>query len=288
MRQQLNRMFVLGGVSVWLIAGGASAQQVNPELGDVGAQGQASGQVQTQATWQPGVQTTSPPPGADTTVDTDGPVENRFGETDHGKVVGRFGVGFFGVSSVPIGGGDPDEPDADGSVSAPTIGLRYWLWDSMAIEGALGIGVTSSGASVESGNTEAENNGPSAFALALHGGVPLVLAASQHFVFEVIPELNFGFATGGIDDESMANNDIDTSGILFEIGARVGAEIHFGFIDIPELALQGTVGLHLRYEGRGVSVGDTDTSLSSFRFGTNVQGEPWDIFTGAIAAIYYF
>jgi hypothetical protein len=279
-----SRIFVLFAASLWLIAGGASAQ-VNPEVGDVGAQGQASGRVETQGTWQPGTPN-QPPPAAETELDT--PAENRFGTTDHGKVVGRFGVGFFGVASVPIGGGTVAAPDVDDSVDAPTIGLRYWLWDWMAIEGALGLGITSSGASFESGNTSADNNGPSAFALALHGGVPLALAASQHFVFEVIPELNFGFATGGIDDESMANNDIDTSGFLFEIGARVGAEIHFGFIDIPELSLQGTVGLHLRYEGRGVSAGDSDASISSFRFGTNVQGEPWDIFTGSIAAIYYF
>jgi hypothetical protein len=179
-------------------------------------------------------------------------------------------------------------PDFDETVSAPTLGVRYWLQDWLGIEAALGIGIESSGTTLEDDDGSATTNGPSLFALALHGAVPLVFAASHHFAFEVIPELNIGFATGGIDDESPANNDVDVSGVLLEIGARVGAEIQFGFIDIPQLALQATVGLHLRYEGRSQSVGDTDTSNHFFRFGTSIQGEPWDIFQGNISAIYYF
>jgi hypothetical protein len=32
----------------------------------------------------------------------------------------------------------------------------------------------------------------------------------------------------------------------------------------------------------------TTAEQSSTFFGTGVDGEPWDIFTGAIAAVYYF
>jgi len=89
----------------------------------------------------------------------------------------------------------------------------------------------------------------------------------------------------------------DTSGMLIEAGAKAGAEIHFGFIDIPELSLQGSVGLLVRHESRSV---DTTVAVaaappttatveqSSTFFGTGVDGEPWDVFTGSIAAIYYF
>ncbi len=282
-----SRIVVLCAVSLWLMAGGASAQ-VNPELGDVGAQGQV--QTQSQATWQPGVQAQSSPPAPATLDDDDDDVRvsNRFGRTDHGGVVGRFGVGFFGVERVPVAGVDGNDPAFDATVYAPTLGIRYWLQDSLAIEGALGIGVESSGTEVETDGGSTELNGPSYFAMALHGGLPLVFAASQHFVFEVIPELNIGFATGGRDDTSNANADVDLSGFLFEIGGRVGGEIHFGFIDIPELAIQATVGIHMRLESRSLSLGDTDSSNSSFRFGTTMQGEPWDIFSGSLAAIYYF
>jgi hypothetical protein len=275
-------------VAVWLIAGSAFAQ-ANPELGDVGAEGRATATTSTTTSYQT---QTAVPPATTTTTTTETTSEttaipNRFTGTDHGSVVGRFGVGFFGVLSVPIAG-PGNTPDFDENVSAPTLGVRYWLQDWLGIEAALGIGLESSGTTVESDDDDATVNGPSVFALALHGGVPLVFAASKHFAFEVIPELNVGFATGGIDDESPANNDRDVSGFLLEVGARVGAEIQFGFIDIPELALQATVGLHLRYEGRSQSVGDTDTSNSRFRFGTNLQGEPWDIFQGSLSAIYYF
>jgi hypothetical protein len=262
---------------------------VNPELGDVGAQGQVSASTSTTTT-----QTTAVPPATTTTTTTttdttttDANIPNRFAGTDHGSVVGRFGVGFFGVLSVPVAG-PGNTPDFDRTVSAPTIGGRYWLQDWLGIEAALGLGIESSGTTIENDGDEAQQNGPSFFALALHGGLPLVFAASKHFAFEVIPELNVGFATGGIDDESAANNDIDVSGFLLEVGARVGAEIQFGFIDIPELALQATVGMHLSYTGRSQSEGDTDTSHHTLRFGTTMQGEPWDIFQGNISAIYYF
>ena len=267
--------------ALWLAAQGVSAQ-VNPELGDTSA----SGQVTTTQTTTTTTESSSPP--ADD-VGYDGP--NRFSGTDHGSVVGRFGVGFFGVVGVPTPAfdGDGDLTGELATASAPTLGIRYWLQDALAIEAALGFAITSSGTSSESdAGGEAEANGPSNFALALHGGVPLVFAASKHFAFEVIPELNIGFATGGVDDESPANEDIDTSGFLLELGARVGAEIQFGFIDIPELALQATVGVHLRLENRSVSQGDVDTTNSRFSFGTDLQGEPWDIFQGAVATIYYF
>lgn len=288
-----SRVQAICAVSLWLVAGGASAQ-VDPEVGDVGVQGQASTTHSTTTTsqaWPAGTQSTSPPPAATTTTTettTTTTISNRFVDTDHGSVVGHFGVGFFGVVNVPVAGFGMNVDLPDGSVSAPTLGARYWMQDWLGIEAALGLGIESSDTTIDDGGDTATTNGPSFFALALHGAVPLVFAASKHFAFEVIPELNIGFATGGVDDESQANNDRDLSGFLLELGARVGAEIQFGFIDIPQLALQATVGLHLRYEGRSQSLGDTDTSNHQFRFGTTMQGEPWDIFQETITAIYYF
>jgi hypothetical protein len=211
--------------------------------------------------------------------------------TDHAAMVGHFGVGWFGVMQLPAGGERLTLPAGqmgnidDGNLSAPTLGARYWLNEGLALEGALGIGVTSSGTTTQTGNTSTDTNGPHLFGMALHAGLPLVFATSQHFAFELVPELNFGFVTGG---QTLAMNDADISGVLLQVGARVGAEIQFGFIGIPELSLQGTVGLHMSYEGRSISVGNMEVSSHRFFFGTTVQGEPWDIFTGNIAAIYYF
>jgi hypothetical protein len=286
-----SRVQSVVAVCLWLIAGSASAQ-VNPELGDVGAQGQVSTSSQTTTTqsW-PASSQPEPAVAARTTTTTTRTetttLPNRWPETDHGLVVGHFGVGFFGVVAVPVAGAGAN-PNFEATVSAPSLGVRWWMQDWLGIEAALGIGIESSSTTLETDDDSTTQNGPSLFALSLHGGVPLVFAASRHFAFEVIPELNIAFATGGIDDETAANNDVDVSGFLLELGARVGAEIQFGFIDIPQLALQATVGLHLRYEGRSQSIGDTDTSNHAFRFGTSVDGEPWDIFQTNITAIYYF
>ena len=286
----MRHIFALCAGGVWLIAAGAFAQN-NPELGDVGAQGQV--QVQTQpvppgGTWQPGPTpggaTTPPPPAA-----IAGPGGNRFEGTDHGTVVGHFGAGFFGIMEIPVAGiAGNNAADLDETLLAPTLGLRWWIQDWIGIEGGVGIGIQSGGTTVESDGDEDEANDPTLFGLAIHGGLPLVLTATKHFAFELIPELNFGFAVGGRDDESMANADIDLGGYVFELGGRAGAEIQFGFIDIPQLALQASIGLHLRIEHRSHSIGDTDTSNTQARFGTEVFGEPWDIFTGALTAIYYF
>jgi len=208
--------------------------------------------------------------------------------TDHAGVVGHFGVGAFGVLALPYASGavDPANADVDTTLSAPTIGARYWLDERMAIEGAIGIGYASGSATAKTGNTSVEVSGPSVFGFALHGGLPLVFATASHFAFEVVPELNFGFVSGS-QDRAMGG-PLSLSGMLLQLGARVGAEIQFGFIDIPQLALQGTVGLHMTYVSRGTSDDNTETSVSNFGFNTTVQQEPWDIFTGNIAAIYYF
>jgi hypothetical protein len=254
----------------------SSALAQNPELGDTNRNSAA------------------PPPAAPAVEPAARPAVRAAtpSGTDHALMVHHFGVGFFGVLALPTmscTGGMPTGAtcpvDTTATLSAPTIGARYWLDERMAIEAALGFGVTSSGVTVETGNTSTDINNPHFFGLALHGGLPLVFATSAHFAFEVVPELNIGFVSGGW---SGPNDDISLSGFLLQLGGRVGAEIHFGFIDIPQLALQGSVGVHMTYEGRSQSGGGTDTSSHRFNFGTTLQGEPWDIFTGNIAAIYYF
>lgn len=255
----------------------AALAQNNPEQGDV--------RYQT-TTVQTG-------PGATTTTTTSsGPFASNVATTgtDHSLVVGHLGVGHFGILSipyltVPAGAQDP----TTGQLSAPTIGARYWLDERLGIEGALGIGYSSGSTTTENGNVSTEVTDPSVFGLALHAGLPLVFATSSHFAFELIPELNFGFATGGTE---LAGNggDVDLTGVLLQLGARIGAEIQFGFIDIPQLALQATVGLHMTYTGVSASNDNSNMSVSrsDFTFGTTLQNTPWDIFRTAVAAIYYF
>ncbi len=304
-----------------LASGVVHAQAANPELGEtggsVGGGAHAGGAVK--GTWQPPTGTqneaangavtpaAAPEPASNAGVGgTTGPTPEMAptGTTDHAAVVHRWGVGFFGVLGVPAMGcnaaGGPVGTcpagglDLNGTVSAPTIGVRYWLEDGLGIELALGLGVHSAGSTttVTGSTASPETNAPSMFALALHGGVPLVFAQSKHFAFEVVPELNFGVASGSWT--SPANAKINLSGLLFQVGGRIGTEIQFGFMDLPQLALQASVGLMLSVENRGASAsnapaaGTTDVSSSAFNFGTTVNGAPWDIFKGNVAAIYYF
>ena len=201
-------------------------------------------------------------------------------------MVGRLGIGFFGVQAVPIctdlnacGGG---------TVSVPAIGVRYWLDETLAIEGALGFGTSSGTATRVDPNNMVDNEilerGETAFLL--HAAVPIALAASGNFVFEVVPEMNVGYAMG-TQFGATAMEDQDVSGLLFSLGGRAGAEIHFGFIGIPQLSLQGTVGLQLEFTSRTGAIGASEGTRTTTNIRTSVQNSPWDIFTGGVAAIYY-
>ena len=163
----------------------------------------------------------------------------------------------------------------------------------MALEFALGLHLSLGSNSVETitpgGTTTANSDEPTVFGFILHAGLPLVFDHGQHYKFLVIPDLNFGFATGSVDHPL----DPQLNGLLLQLGGRIGAEIQFGFIGIPRLALQGTVGLHLSYESASTNTFDrgtdteVDTSRTGFSIATSLQDEPWDIFVGSITAIYY-
>jgi len=277
---------------------GALAQ--NPELGDESEVGTgAGGGASAGASWSTGTQASGDVSATETAGATfaEGPSAPSYsGDSDHSAMVENFGIGFFGVMGVPIAfATTPPEVVADRhtvfaeTVQAPTIGLRYWLSDRLGVEGALGIGIRSESLeTTDATGATASAYDLSATALVIHGGVPLALAYSGHFVFEVVPELNFGFSSGTVKGVT-AQQDVDVGGLLVELGARAGAEIHFGFIDIPQLALQGSVGFHLTYQSRSSEAGSgISADQSGFFLGTSWREDPWDLFTGNVAAIYYF
>jgi hypothetical protein len=207
------------------------------------------------------------------------------GGTDHSKVVGTFGIGYMGFRDLgaTIGGNVP--------LIAPVIGMRYWLDPGLGIDAGLGFSKTTGEVEADNGmgmTDTTEAPGPLVFVL--HAGLPLALADSQHFVFQVVPELNIGYASHTFEDGA-GEEDKDTV-LQFDIGARAGAEIHFGFIDIPQLALQAGVGL--RFAMRNASFEDdggpttATTDVSSKGITTTVGDNPWNIFAANVAALYYF
>ena len=198
--------------------------------------------------------------------------------TDHALVVRHFGVGYMGRRTIAL------NPLTGESVDAPIIGGRYWLDPMIGIDA--GIGMLFSGGSTKQGGTTTDLQGYTVFML--HGGVPLALAGGKHFSFQIVPELNLGFSSSKTPPMGAAGQS-DLSGIHFDIGARAGGEVQFGFIGIPELSLQAGVGLALAYDRAKISPPGADaTSVSRTTLGTSVGDNPWNIFTGNIAALYYF
>jgi hypothetical protein len=229
------------------------------------------------------------------------------GVTDHEKVVGHLGVGYLGLTQIPIGsagggGGAGGFSHARATLDAPVIGVRYWMSEKMGIDAGLGFTMFSSsndtvapgpGGAVVTTTTD----GPAAVGVAVHGGLPLAFAYGKHYKFLLVPELNVGYARRG---EKQAGNptppDIVRTGLRIDAGARVGTEIQFGFIGIPELALQASVGLNFRYQNwkssqdAGPPVVPTERSSSDTvtSIGTTVQSDPWALFVNNVSAIYYF
>lgn len=174
--------------------------------------------------------------------------ENWGTPSDHDRVVGRVAVGWMGVLGVPIGPAGSAE-----TVSAPAVGVRYWLNDGVGIEGGLGFGLTTTGgtAFMPTGDTELPGTGQ--FGMVLHGGVPISIWDVGHYNGLVMPELNFGFSSG-LDEGASVDSALDDtifSGLLFNLGLRAGAEIHLEAIDIPQATLQLTFGVGINFEIRG-------------------------------------
>lgn len=221
------------------------------------------------------------------------------GITDHEKVVGKFGVMYFGVNRQPIGQGTAAGGFSQGTVAMPVIGARWWFQEKMGLDLGIGFNFFNSSVSQKTGAVEVSADGPAVLALGLHAGLPLAFATGKHYSFLLVPELNVGYATQTVTAQNVAPGqvapgDIHLTGFRFDIGARIGSEIQFGFIGIPELSLQASVGLNFRRQSWGFSqdasgtVPETTASTAQNSFGTTVQSDPWALFTNNISAIYYF
>jgi hypothetical protein len=209
------------------------------------------------------------------------------GASDHDQVVGRLAVGYLGrrtitVGAAPTGGGLFAAP-----LSAPVVGVRYWIDQMIGIDAGLGLLITS-------GSFEQDNPAPpdldgdldSAQVFILHAGVPLSLASADHFSFQLVPEVNVGIGSGNEGPDG----DIQHNGFQLDVGLRVGSEIQFGFIGIPQLSLQGSIGALFALQSLKTdnTLTDVTNTLNHNVVTTTVGDNPWNIFTSNVAALYYF
>jgi hypothetical protein len=185
-------------------------------------------------------------------------------------------------------GAGPGNPVSPGTVAAPVVGARYWLTRRFGIDAGVGFGWTGGSESASaSGMTSISGGTAGSIGFAAYLGAPIALASASHFVFEVVPETLLGFTSGTVPAAG-GEPEQKMSGFRFDIGARIGAEIHFGFIGIPELALQGSIGLYFSRQTYAWSETGASSSLATNTFTTSVQSDPWAIFADNISALYYF
>jgi hypothetical protein len=178
------------------------------------------------------------------------------------------------------------------NVDLALIGARYWVSDRLGVQ--VGVGLNHASGDNNLSTAAVGYDTPTMWGMAVHAGVPLVFYHDKHYKFLAQPEVNAVFGTGRTNDNATANGDQATKMGAWglDVGARVGAEIHFGFIGIPKLSLQGGIGLHYMLRQAVTSGSENgqivDRSMTRNYFGTEKFADPWNLFTSSIAALYYF
>ena len=216
------------------------------------------------------------------------------GNSEHDDMVGHIAVGYLGRASIPYG---VDTNRTSSTAPVPVVGVRYWIDPLIGLDLGAGLWIGSRSNDFTSAATGAKTSvgGPKPFAFVLHAGVPLALASSKHFAFEIIPEVNFGYAKVTQDIGLANDGTTKATGTHFDLGARAGAEIQFGFIGIPQLSLIGSVGLRFQYDslsqefngGAGTGNGNSKISSGAWDLSTTLNERPWEVFTGALGVLYY-
>jgi hypothetical protein len=216
--------------------------------------------------------------------------------SDPASASGRIGVGFYGVQAFTF----PGAPGAQtASVPFATIGARYWLPGgggglARAIGIDLGAGVGFAGGSVRDASGVTSDL-PSQSAFGLHLGLPLAVAEWRHAAFVVVPELTFVRAVATTRAAGLP--DTHLTGNAYDVGARAGLEVFFGFIGVPQLSVEMTLGLGFTYVRATARAGDgPETAASAFFSGTAVFNDPFSYRSsfaplslgGGWAAHYYF
>jgi hypothetical protein len=217
--------------------------------------------------------------------------------------VGAWGIGFIGTSPVPLAdavpvgnaeqaGISPNDRVAVTRVQVPMIGARKWVSRRVAIDVGLGLWFSGGDSSAELGEASVTVDKKSTFAFALHAGVPVVMLDTKHMSFFVAPQMRFGWARSSVAAlyEVYAPPDAELRGARIEVGGRAGAELYFGFIGLPRLALEAGVGVMFTTELASATVANQSISDTSMWLGATSYGDPWSIFSGVVStsARYYF
>jgi hypothetical protein len=164
------------------------------------------------------------------------------GITDHELVVKQIGIRVVhwgkmaagaGLLAGNLAAGGEDapavNPNTTANLSLTTIGVRTWLTKRIGIDGGIGLFVHKPTA------------GANQFGMGFAGGVPIALGWFKHITIYAEPRFNLSFMR-------VAKDVIP---VTFGLAGDLGAELSFGWIGIPRLAVQFAIGLELllQYDG---------------------------------------
>jgi hypothetical protein len=211
-------------------------------------------------------------------------------EGDGARAMGTWALVVFNTQPFDFpntGGADPIP------LTVYTVGLRRWsrtpLGPFRNLGFDLGVGLAFSRSSITQPQTGrlTTQDGPSTTGFGLHAGLPLAITHHEHAVFELVPELDVIWA--GEKIPPLGSGDTTRySGWSARLGARAGFEIFFGFVGLPQLAIEASLGAALTYDSVTSKVGTIERSTRAWGLSTVRGTEPWSVFTGSVAAMYHF
>lgn len=212
---------------------------------------------------------------------------------DH-QLVGlvAFGVGTIREPNIDLlallgtDSSDSTDTNSDDGTFVPTLDGRFWVGKDK--RWGLDVGLSYIDVNVRVDGNKTQHAG----GFYSRVGVPIALTSARHMTIELIPQLSYlGLGT--------SNTDVSFALYEWDLAVRLSAEIHFGFMGLPELALQSGLGMtyshqvvRTRLRTVGFFPGETDgvqrqRALATVIGPTGGRG-PWEMFVGNLAALYYF
>jgi hypothetical protein len=215
------------------------------------------------------------------------------------------GIGFFGTSLIdePITGtfifnGMGLAPPA--ALSVPLIGVRWWTPLSagplkrVGVEVAFGVAWLSGSRVTVNNNGQLGNDTDEHLGLGLHAGIPLAIASTEHTVVFIAPEYRFTSNTitpaGAVPLMPGARQGLVAKAFANDLSLRAGLELFFGFIGLPNLSIETSVRVGLRWlETTSLPNGQMGSAVvdDSVRANSSLVNNVFDLFTGSIAAKFY-
>ena len=210
----------------------AYAQEPAPVPPEAAAPPAAAAMPPGQQPPPPPAQPMPPPPPPVMTRTPEPEIPAAHSESDLDVEARRFAIGYSGVSQVPTGTGHAgrtgDRPALLGHPDA-----RHRRRGRFRLAGRI------------DGRVGHEHGQGQRLRLRAAGRACRSRSSThRHVSFQVIPFVTFAHGQTSTSIGGLRRPDF--SGMRFEVGARTGFEVFFGFIGIPELALSATVGAAVR------------------------------------------